>query len=782
MPDSPVSQTTTMKWYNRLSYRIVLVWVFMCIFAMTALLKFINIDTRPALLNQSQRYIERVGNEAVYRLLNQTIAIESTAKALSVTVLKADNQLSTLISHLSANLAYQNNSDIWGGGYWTMPPHIIDDDTRTVFWRRNLLGILEYSSQDGSDNNYLQQAWFSAAIESKSRKCAWSKLYADSVTYTPKVTCAIAVRRSKNDLLGVVSVDMDLSGLDMFVQQTAESANGYVFLTDKQNNFISFFSALPINTDKKVHVLSNTKVSKYAEVNKNFLAVSNALSEVDHQLILKARVLLGERFSNLVNDLQSTATMRKSEAEMQAVALSGVLEQAAESGSSALTETVSLGHDILLEKAATAYLFTVPNTYWKMGIVLPDEKAASIADSLVEKLLLFSLVLILLIAMGSYYYLERNLLRPMRKTAQSMINIGSLVEQGDYKQLKNKQLSNRNNDEVGLVRESVNFLLQRIQENEEALVAVNQLLEIKVSLRTEELHNAMQRLQESQMQLVQSEKMSLLGQMVAGVAHEVNTPLAYIKNNVLMVEDLFTWYERLQMDTEQLITAYEEDNEPAFLDALSALINTSQGIKEKNVKNNVVSLVSDVIFGAEQIAELVVDLRVFSSTHETKTQLVDIHSLLEKSLKMARTGNDQYHVAKYFVDELPNIQASSSQMIQVFLNLLNNAGQVLEGVTNPTITITTRRVADTVQIEVADNGSGMDQETQKRVFEPFYTTKAAGKGTGLGLAICQQIIMRHHGNMTVRSMIGKGTTFVVTLPIHQQAAPQELPDTKLPML
>lgn len=788
MSNMPTSQALQIKWYNRVSIRIMLTWTIVALLSMLALVGFVNTDTKPALLQQSDRYIEQVGNTAVYRLLAQTAAIEAVAKSQAAIALEAEHSLPALIQRLSANLAQQDNDNILGGGYWTMPPYQIDGTVNSVSWRRNPLGMLEYHKRYQNERDYLQQEWFNVAAKTENNRCIWSRLYTDSDTHTSKVTCAVAVRNRQDDLLGVVSVDMDLSELNAFAQQTVQDTGGYVFLTDKNNRFISFASSIAFTDGKSQGgVSANTKAEEYAQDYPAFLPISNGLGEIDHQLISTARKFAGDRFASLVNALQvDVMGMTKSEAEIQAVSLGQAFVAQTDDRDTTLFSAVPVAQDVFLNDSATAYLFVIPYSHWKMAIVLPHATATNIADSLMEKLLWFTLGLIFLITVGSYYYLERWLLRPMRRTAKAVREVGGLIQSGEYKSLKQVQLSNRYQDEVGLVRESVNFLTQRIYANEEALGAANQLLEVKVSLRTQELHSAMQRLQESQMMLVQSEKMSMMGQMVAGVAHEVNTPLAYIKNNLLMAEDLFIWYERLQNDTAELIVAYQADDESAFLAALSELMKTSQAIADKDIKGSISSLLSDALFGAEQIADLVVDLRVFSSAHETKTEKVNIHELLEKTLKMARTNNDNYHVVRNFYEDLPNLTVSSSQLIQVFLNLFNNASHAMQGQGNPTLTLATKKVFNKIQIEITDNGAGMDVLTQEKIFEPFYTTKPAGNGTGLGLAICQEIIVRHQGEMTVHSVLGEGTTFVIKLPAPKTIAPElvgmGLPDIELPAL
>jgi signal transduction histidine kinase len=262
----------------------------------------------------------------------------------------------------------------------------------------------------------------------------------------------------------------------------------------------------------------------------------------------------------------------------------------------------------------------------------------------------------------------------------------------------------------------------------------NTNLEGIVSKRTQALSKALDDLKMQQGQLIQSEKMASLGQMVAGVAHEINTPLGYASSNVEIVRESIQGMGE-EVDAESL----------AEFDML----------------------LGDVEYGLNQISELVMSLKDFSRVDRSQAQLFDLNAGVDTALKICNSQlKDGVEVVRDYGD-IPEINCAPSQLNQVFLNLINNAAQAMDG--KGQIRITTQLRGDKVEVSVRDNGSGMDEETRAHIFEPFFTTKAVGKGTGLGLSIVFKIIEDHGGSIDVQSTLGEGTEFIVRLPVNSVA-------------
>lgn len=292
------------------------------------------------------------------------------------------------------------------------------------------------------------------------------------------------------------------------------------------------------------------------------------------------------------------------------------------------------------------------------------------------------------------------------------------------------------------------FIAWRLRRSFRALDDINANLEKLVEARTAELNQALKELKLQQAQLIQSEKMASLGQMVAGVAHEINTPLGYSLSNVETIK------ESLGM----------------VRDAGGLSEDAGERLEEADV------LLEDAMHGLGQIEELVHSLKNFSRMDRAHTEKANLNDGLDSALKICQnTLKDRIQIEKDYQADLPSIPCAPSQLNQVFLNLINNAGQAIEG--PGSIHLSTRLEGEQVAVRIRDSGCGMDEDTRSHIFEPFFTTKKVGEGTGLGLSIVFRIIEDHGGRIDVESAPGAGTEFCIRLPlVSPKAAPALIDD------
>ena len=257
------------------------------------------------------------------------------------------------------------------------------------------------------------------------------------------------------------------------------------------------------------------------------------------------------------------------------------------------------------------------------------------------------------------------------------------------------------------------------------------------------LENSNQELRETQFQLVQSEKMASLGMLVAGIAHEINTPVGAVNS---MHNTLIKAIEKLKSELEKNFGDFYRENQPLNL-TLKVIEDANRVIQS----------------GTERVTNIVKRLRSFARLDEAELKEVDIHEGIEDTLTII------HHQIKHKIKlvknygKIPQVSCFPGRLNQVFLNLLNNANQAIKD--KGEITITTGTKDNNVFITVKDNGKGISKENQKKIFDPGFTTKGVGVGTGLGLSICYKIMQEHHGEISVESVLGKGSTFTVVFPM-----------------
>ncbi|MBW4515638.1 MAG: sensor histidine kinase [Timaviella obliquedivisa GSE-PSE-MK23-08B] len=327
---------------------------------------------------------------------------------------------------------------------------------------------------------------------------------------------------------------------------------------------------------------------------------------------------------------------------------------------------------------------------------------------------------------------------------------------------------NQAQDELGILIDTVHQVARQLHQSFTLLEENNEQLETRVQERTEELAKTLENLQETQSQLVQTEKMSSLGQMVAGIAHEINNPVNFIYGNL-------DYAEKYAQDLLVAIALYQKHS-PSH----PVIEQHLEKIELDYVAEDFPKLIASMQTGTQRIREIVVSLRNFSRLDDSM-QPTNIHEGMDSTLLILKhrlttqSYRSEIRVTKIYGD-LPLVNCYAGLLNQVFMNLLANAIDVLEEDASqknlqPAIHISTQAQVNCVVISIADNGRGMNEATKAKLFNAFFTTKPVGKGTGLGLSISRQIIVeKHGGTLDCISEPGQGTEFIITIPLQAEGS------------
>ncbi len=324
-------------------------------------------------------------------------------------------------------------------------------------------------------------------------------------------------------------------------------------------------------------------------------------------------------------------------------------------------------------------------------------------------------------------------------------------------------------DEVAEVAKSFNKMSQALlvtakarKKAQKELRVLNHELEDRVKRRTAQLEKAYLKIKKAQEQLIQSEKMASIGQLAAGVAHEINNPIGFVASNLSTLQDYIAVYKTLISRYEDLIIQVPlNKSQQTQLDAIKAYQ------KEEDIEflhEDIDELIVNSLDGINRVTSIVQSLKTFSHVDQSQLQEADINQCLQSTLKIVHNEIKYNCEVITKLNPLPPLRCKPGQLNQVFMNLLVNAGHAIEK--TGTITIETKTIQKAIVIKISDTGKGIPKENLNKLFDPFFTTKPVGKGTGLGLSISHGIIADHNGTINVQSKVGQGTTFTITLPLN----------------
>lgn len=306
----------------------------------------------------------------------------------------------------------------------------------------------------------------------------------------------------------------------------------------------------------------------------------------------------------------------------------------------------------------------------------------------------------------------------------------------------------------------INQLVQSYNMMANALQRLYSTLEAQVQDRTKELKSAYAELQNTQAMMVHSEKMKSLGELVAGIMHEINNPINFIYGNMTHLSN----YSKDLIEVIESYTKYDDNLTPEHLKEINELKET---IDYEFLKSDMPDLIKSCKEGADRAKNIIQDLKSFSRMEEAAITDVDIPHEIDTTLNILHNKlKNKAEIHKEYMENVPKIEAFGGQLNQVFMNILDNASGAIAEKGDIWIRINKDNSGKNIIIEIEDNGAGMDEETARKVFNPFFTTKPVGQGTGLGLSITYKIIKNHQGDIKVESKQGVGTKFIIRLPIN----------------
>ncbi|MBD2341363.1 HAMP domain-containing protein [Calothrix sp. FACHB-156] len=374
-----------------------------------------------------------------------------------------------------------------------------------------------------------------------------------------------------------------------------------------------------------------------------------------------------------------------------------------------------------------------------------DLKTATSEFNTAEKMRLQIILVSILLSVAIAALLAGLTSRTITRPVKALTNMAQQVTQESNFDLQIPVIAT---DEIGILSDSFNQVLQKVK-----------------SLLEEQKAAAIRQQQLQEAQLVQSEKMSSLGRMVAGVAHEINNPVNFIYGNlepaINHVDDLL-----------ELLRIYAQEIPHPPL----AVQDYADEIDVEFVEEDLPKVLQSMKFGADRVRQIVLSLKNFSRLEEAQAHSVNLHECIDSTLLILNNRIKKGITVERNYGDIPEIEGFAGSLYQVFMNILNNALDALEEKDHtpepPKIAIATERQDNnSVVVRITDNGSGIPPENQAKIFETFFTTKPRGVGTGMGLSISYQIVVeKHQGQLTCKSEVGKGTEFMISLPIRLQTA------------
>ena len=626
------------------------------------------------------------------------------------------------LSYVGYALADQTSA---GAGRWVKAPKGSGSDVVITLHPGGQLKENTYATDaQGNQTKRIEQIYYNGVEDiwyvdtAKAGKPIWSRVYTiDGMNNYTAASANTPIYDKNNKLRGVLSIDLRLNDISEFLHRIQVSPSGRAFILERNGQLIA-------NSDKQpISFKQNGKTDRYSIAN-NPDPLLRKISEGIQQKSVSLQSIQSPQSFDLQIDNQR-----------QYVQVTPWKDE--------------YGLD------------------WLVVVTIPESDFTTQINLNTRTTMLLCLGALLL-SIVSGIFTSRWISKPILA-----LNLASkAVANGDLDQ----QVNPSRIREFNAVGQSFNHMAIQLKDSFADLERSHSELEARVNDRTQalsdkntQLNTALGELHQTQAQMLQSEKMSALGQMVAGVAHEINNPVNFIHGNLAHLS-------RYTLDLLSLVQNYQQHvvNPPESLQLPQVAIDLDF------LSEDLVKLLKSMKVGTDRICEIVLSLRNFSRLDEADFKPVNLHDGIESTLLLLRhrlqatPDRNAIHLVQDY-GRLPLVECYAGQLNQVFMNLFSNAIDAMEETLQknssdyqPTLSIRTECSEHTARVIIADNGCGITEETRSRIFDPFFTTKPVGKGTGLGLSISYQIITdRHKGRLYCNSTLGEGTKFTIDLPLSQ---------------
>lgn len=755
------SDRKPLRWFERLHVRFSLIQICLLVVVIAVSITVVVMIERALLLKQGYELSEQLGNRVVAELRQRITRAETLVATLANLGEVLNKDADTFMKIVPHMVNYEGEeSFIAGGGLWPEPgafePGV---ERRSFFWGRDEQGVLQYFDDynDPAGAGYHHEEWYVPATFYPAGQAFWSKSYMDPYSYQPMVTCTVPMRID-GKITGVATVDLKLEGLEKFFEDAAGVVGGYIFAVDRNNKLLSYPNpamAKLRSVDDKGNVTEEyLTVRELARKIPVYQTVADELDGINASMISIAQKKKGfdEHLPSKLDE--GSYQINPQEALLTTAIMGDPFAEITGANETMEMKRMFLASDPLLKTPVMAAIFHVPGTYWKLVFVTPQSTFLAVADHVTKEVAFYIVGLELLALVIVFIAMQRMFIVPLRRMASDVREkslSGGLS--ADFK------LNESSRNELGDLAHEFNNRTNQLLLALEHIDKTNEMLEETVKQRTKELEAA-------QSHLIQSEKMASIGNLAAGVAHEINNPIGFIASNINTLKEYISVYGKFSAAVDKL----KKDVLPFNIKEVSLAVENLEKIqKDLNfdfVNDDIQKLVEESIGGVQRIARIVNDLKNFSRVHEDERNEVFVEDIVEGILGIALNQiRFKADVVKQY-GRCSRVTCNEQSLGQVFLNLIINAAQAI--VEKGEIIIKTYEQGGFVCVDIQDNGQGIPQENLRNIFNPFFTTKPVGQGTGLGLSISYEIIQKHGGDISVVSEVGKGTTFTVKLPVSKE--------------